>query len=232
MGNDSQKVASIAIEVIAMTAQANMSIYEQLKKRIIEMEMEPGQLVNEKSLIEEFGVSRTPVREALLRLAQIGLIEMVPRIGTFVTQIDIMMVRHAYEVKKNLEGLAAELACQRANKEEIDELFEIIERFRHYDIVEDYKYCIQDDQRFHQIVRHASGNPILIDMLDELNTKTARFLQHIHYVIDDHDWFNSSLQEMAQAIRDRDRDAARKTTEDHTLKFLEQLSLKFFNNPH
>ncbi|MEA3423363.1 MAG: FCD domain-containing protein, partial [Bacillota bacterium] len=124
----------------------------------------------------------------------------------------------------------AELASKRATDEEIDELFEIIERFKKYDIVKDYKKCIEDDQKFHSIVRNASKNLILIDMLEELNVKTARFLQSIHYVLDDYDWFNSSLIEMATAIKDRNREEARKSTEDHTLKFLEQLSKNFFNN--
>lgn len=208
--------------------QANPSIYETLKKRIIELDYKPGETLSEKDLFEEFGVSRTPVREALLRLSQIGLVEMVPRVGTFVTQIDPMMVRHAYEVKKNLEGLASELASQRASRGEIDELFEIIDRFDGYDIDKDYKACIQDDQRFHQIIRSASRNPILIDSLETLNIKTARFLQYIHYVIDDYEWFSASLREMAEAIRDRDGDRARKATEVHTEKFLKQLSRNFF----
>ena len=213
-----------------MKEQANIEIYKILKKRIIEMDYIPGMPILEKELIEEFKVSRTPIREALLKLSQIGLIEMIPRKGTFVTQIDLSVVKHAYEVKKNLEGLAAELASQRATKEEIDELFEIIKRFSKYDIVKDYKCCIQEDQRFHQIVRQASRNPILIDTLDELNTKVARFLQHIQYVLDDYEWFDSSLSEMAQAIKNHDRNKARISTEEHTLKFLEQLSKNFFNN--
>ncbi|MBK5251543.1 MAG: GntR family transcriptional regulator [Peptostreptococcaceae bacterium] len=214
-----------------MAEQANVGIFRILKKRIIEMEYEPGMAISEKALIEEFEVSRTPVREALLKLSQIGLIEMVPRVGTFVTQINLMKVKYAYEVKKNLEGLAAELACERASQDEIDELFEIIERFSKYDIVKDYKSCIQDDQRFHAIVRQAAGNPILSETLDELNTKTARFLQYIHYIIDDYEWFNSSLKEMADAIKSRNKESARKSTERHTLKFLEQLSKNFFGNP-
>jgi DNA-binding GntR family transcriptional regulator len=214
-----------------MKEQANIGIFQVLKKRIIEMEYEPGMAISEKALIEEFEVSRTPVREALLKLSQIGLIEMVPRVGTFVTQIDLMMVRYAYEVKINLEGLAAELASQRATEDEIKELFEIIERFSKYDIINDYKVCIQDDQRFHAIVRQAARNPILSDALDELNIKTARFLQYIHYVIDDYDWFNSSLKEMAESIRKRDAEEARQSTERHTKKFLEQLSKNFFGNP-
>jgi len=214
-----------------MAEHANMGIFQILKKRIIEMEYEPGMAISEKVLIEEFEVSRTPVREALLKLSQIGLIEMAPRVGTFVTQIDIMKVKYAYEVKKNLEGLAAELACERASQDEINELFEIIERFSNYDIVNDYKVCIQNDQRFHEIVRQAAGNPILSETLDGLNTKTARFLQHIHYRIDDYEWFNTSLKEMADAIKSRDKELARKSTERHTLKFLEQLSKNFFGNP-
>jgi len=211
-----------------LSKPANIEIYNELKRRIIEMEYKPGDAVNEKLLIEEFGVSRTPVREAILKLSQKGLLDLKPRVGTFVTQIDLQSVKHAYEVKKNLEGLAAELAAQRATKEEIDELFEIIERFDKYDIVEDYKDCIKDDQRFHQIMRSASRNPILIEVLEELNIKTARFLQYINYVLEDREWFRTSLREMAEGIKERDKEMARKATEEHTRMFLEQLSKKFF----
>lgn len=209
---------------------ANIHIFEVLKDRIITLEMKPGDPVQEKELIEEFGVSRTPVREALIKLAQIGLVETRPRIGTFVTQIDLKSVKNAYEVKKNLEGLAAELAAQRATDEEIGELFTIIERFSGYDIVKDYKLCINDDQTFHQIIRQASNNEMLIEILDQLNTKTARFLQSIEYVIDDFDWFYDTLNSMARAIKARDPERARKTTEEHTLKFVNQMSRRFFGS--
>ena len=209
------------------TTLAHTDIFSELKRRIVEMEYLPGDLMVEKKLIEEFGVSRTPVREAILRLEQIGLVEIKPRVGTYVSQIDIASVRHAYEIKKNLEALAAELATERASKAQIDELFEILERFKSYDIIEDYKDCIKDDQRFHYIIRTATGNPLLMEILDELNLKTARFLQYIHYVLDDYDWFYESLKDMAEAVRDRDAAKARRVTEDHTEKFLIQLS-KYF----
>lgn len=211
-----------------MNKPANVEIYKELKRRIIEMEYNPGDHINEKQLIEEFGVSRTPIREAILKLAQQGLLDLRPRVGTFVTQIDLQSVKYAYEVKKSLEGLAAELAAQRATTAEINELFEIVERFDRYNIVDDYKECIKDDQRFHQIVRTASRNPILIETLEELNAKTARFLQHINYVLEDKQWFIGSLREMAEGIRDNDKEVARRITEDHTKKFLEQLSKHFF----
>lgn len=208
--------------------QANQVIFTSLQSRIINLELEPGAAINEKELMEEFDVSRTPVREALIKLSQIGLIETRPRVGTFVTQIDLKSVKHAYEVKKNMEGLAAELAAKRATEEEIASLFEIIDRFKNYDIVKDYKLCIQDDQKFHHIVRQASQNEILIEVLDMLNTKTARFLQSIHYIINDYDWFHHSLIDMANAIKARDPELARQHTEVHTKEFLDQLSRHFF----
>lgn len=211
-----------------MNKPANVEIYNELKRRIVEMEYKPGEALNEKQLIEEFGVSRTPVREALLKLSQNGLVDLKPRVGTYVSQVDLKAVKHAYEVKKNLEGLAAEMAALRASEEEIGELFNIIDRFSKYDIVRDYKECIKDDQRFHQIIRGASRNPILIEMLEELNIKTARFLQYIQYVLEDYKWFDESLREMAEAIKNRDTDKAREVTEEHTRMFLEQLSRYFF----
>lgn len=207
---------------------ANNMIFEELKKRIIDLELKPGTVINEKELMLAFGVSRTPVREALIMLSQIGLVEMKPRIGTYVTQIDIQSAKDAYEVKKDLEGLAAELAAKRATPQEIEALFEIINRFAGYDIVADYKLCIQDDQRFHQLIRQASRNDMLIEILDLLNTRTARFLQSIHYVITDFDWFSDSLTDIAEAIRDRKPEEARDHTQVHTQEFLDQMSRKFF----
>lgn len=206
----------------------NNKIFEELKRRIIVLELKPGTVIVERELMNEFGVSRTPVREALIMLSQIGLVEMKPRIGTYVTQINIQSAKDAYEVKKDLEGLAAELAAKRASAQEIEELFKIIDRFAGYDIVEDYKLCIQDDQRFHQLIRQASRNEMLIEILDVLNTRTARFLQSIHYVITDFDWFSHSLNDIAQSIRDRNPEAARRHTQIHTQEFLDQMSRKFF----
>ena len=111
---------------MSMVKQSKPLIYEELKRRIIELEMKPGDPIIEKDLVAEFGVSRTPIREALIKLTQIDLVEFRPRVGTFVTQIDIKTVKSAYEVKKNLEAFAAELAAKRATDEEIEILFQII----------------------------------------------------------------------------------------------------------
>lgn len=211
-----------------MLKQSKPLIYEELKRRIIELEIKPGEPIIEKDFIAEFGVSRTPIREALIKLTQIDLVEFRPRVGTFVTQIDIGTVKNAYEVKKNLEAFAAELAAKRATEAEIKALFEIIDRFSSYDLEKDYKLCIQDDQLFHEIIRKASRNEILIDTLDMLNTKTARFLQSIQYVIQQYDGLITSFKSIAEAIKDRNPEEARIQTEAHTRLFLEEMSKNFF----
>lgn len=211
-----------------MLKQSKPLIYEEIKRRIIELEMKPGDPISEKELSAEFGVSRTPIREALIKLTQIDLVEFRPRVGTFVTQIDIATVKSAYEVKKNLEAFAAELAAKRASEAEIEILFQIIERFSTYDLIKDYKLCIQDDQLFHEIIRKASKNDILIETLDMLNTKTARFLQSIHYVIQQYEGLIASFNSIANAIRNRDSEEARIQTELHTRLFLEEMSKNFF----
>lgn len=80
--------------------QDNQNIFDIILNRIINLDYEPGRLISEKQLIEEFSVSRTPIREALLKLSEKGFVELVPRVGTYVTQIDLRNVKYAYEVKK------------------------------------------------------------------------------------------------------------------------------------
>jgi len=152
--------------------QDNTEIYTLLLDRIISLEYQPGELLNEKKLIDELEVSRTPIREALLKLSEKGFVIMVPRVGTYVSQVDLREIKYAYEVKKNLEVLACELAAARATETQVNSLFEIVERIETYRSQEDYREYINDDYRFRRIIREASQNPYLLNYLEELNKKT------------------------------------------------------------
>ena len=74
-------------------------IFESLRDRIVHMEYPPGTALSEKDLCEEFGVSRTPLREAIRRLEDMKLVNALPRYGTYVTPLDIHEIRCAFEVK-------------------------------------------------------------------------------------------------------------------------------------
>lgn len=203
-------------------------IYTKIRNRIINLGYRPGQPLSERDLITEFGTSRTPVREALLKLEKDNLVQILPRIGTSVSQVDLRSVRHAYEMKKDLEGLAAELASQRATHEQIEELIALAGTFSRLDNFQQYRECIESDRNFHHLTRLASGNPLLIDTLNNLSLITVRFLQYIQYVETDYQWYQDSIIAIAEAVRDRDASRARKEAEQHTAAFLTKLASYFF----
>jgi GntR family transcriptional regulator, rspAB operon transcriptional repressor len=78
-------------------------IYDQLRRMIVTLELKPGETLVEKELCDRFAVSRTPVREAILRLADHGLVEIAPQHATFVSGIDVRAVRQAHFLRSNLE---------------------------------------------------------------------------------------------------------------------------------
>lgn len=205
-------------------------IYKEIRNRIIGLVYWPGQPICEKDLMLEFGTSRTPVREALLKLEKDNLVQIIPRVGTSVSQVDIRSVRYAYEVRKNLEGLAAELASQRATDAQLEELVDLAGTFSTLDNFTHYRECIENDRKFHYLTRMASGNPILIDTLDDLSLITVRFLQYIQYVETDYQWYKDSINVIAEALRKRDASRARMEAEKHTEAFLTKLAKYFFGD--
>ena len=94
-------------------------IYEELYKSIAHVELKPGEVLNEKALTERFSVSRTPLREALLRLQGDGLVEMVPQAGTFVSRISVAAIREAIIIRRALEELAVERLAEVANERDV-----------------------------------------------------------------------------------------------------------------
>ena len=222
MGENPQKL------VIKDGKMNSVEIYNEIENRIVTLNYKPGELLNEKQLIEEFEVSRTPIREALLKLSEKGLVEMVPRVGTYVSQIDLNSIRHAYEIKKYMEALAAELAALRATEDEIDEIVDIVKSMEKYDAVKDYEKYIEYDYLFRKKIREASKNPMLIEYLEELNAKTSRFIRHIKYKVNDISWYKESLNAIASSIKERDSIGASEETKKHSIIFLEELSKRFF----
>src|SRR3954467_10017610 len=103
-------------------ARAGLAAYEALRDAIISTELEPGQQVSENEIAEKLGVSRTPVREALARLRDDQLVQIVPQLGTFVSRIGGPGVDDAQFLREALECSAVRLAAERADKGHVAEL--------------------------------------------------------------------------------------------------------------
>jgi DNA-binding GntR family transcriptional regulator len=125
------------------------------------LQLPPGALIDERQLVESLGIGRTPVREALRRLAQEQLVEVFPRRGMFVTGVDVRDLARISEVRAALEPEAARLAAERATDEERDELGALGER------IERGADLMGLDERIHRAVYAAAHNHLLEKTLGE-----------------------------------------------------------------
>lgn len=139
--------------------------YLRIRDRIVTLDMPPGSVVNEARLREELGIGRTPIREALQRLARENLVRSIPHRGTFVTDVNITDLARITEVRMVLEAHAARLAAEKlaaADRAAIEELLHIVERGG----VSDQRELMRLDQRVHRLVYRAARNPFLESTLE------------------------------------------------------------------
>lgn len=150
--------------------------------KIVSLELPPGSTINESELQEELGLSRTPIREALQRLALEKLVHIVPRRGIFVTDIHITDLHRLFEIRLNLEPLAVRLACRRAGKDTWKRLQAQLNSLPPPGEASN-EDLIQLDERFHSSLYAATDNEFLEDILRTLYTLSLRlwyyFLEEI-----------------------------------------------------
>lgn len=198
-------------------------VYRMLKRKIIELEYEPGEVLNEVDLAEEFNISRTPIRKVFQQLNADNLLNIVPRFGAQVAPIDFMYMKSVFEVTRILDPFAARLAVDRITAEQIEELESIIERLNTYDINVDYQKAIIDDQKFHDIIFLSSGNACLQEILPDLHNHTERLWHYSKRFFDSMDLFTDSLSKTLNAIKAKDKDDVEKYARDHIDAFVDKI---------
>ncbi len=147
--------------------------YFAIRELIVTLELPPGAVVREPELTEQLGIGRTPVREALRRLAQERLVEVFPRRGMFVTKVDVRDLARLCEVRLALEPEAARLAAERATQADLAELREVLAEL---DVrrKRDPRALIDLDERIHRAIYHASHNPYLAETLEQYYAHALR----------------------------------------------------------
>jgi len=142
-------------------------VYNELKERIVTGRIPPGERLMYETLTVELGISKSPLKEAFLRLEREGLVEIVPRRGTFVRRFDTREVQELYQIREVLEGLSARLASLNATDEDIRNLEECCELLEEGLAEEDTNKCLKADLAFHNAVVGASGNEHLGKLIRE-----------------------------------------------------------------
>jgi DNA-binding GntR family transcriptional regulator len=199
--------------------------YKNLRYRIITQELNPGEKLNEKALMDTYEIGRTPMREILLELKKDGLVQIIPRSGTLVAPLDFREFRQVIEIRTPLEGLVGELAAERITDEQLQRLREIlreVERLRG-EAGEKSAKLFQCESDFHGVVYEATFNPKLLEMLQELQGVCARFW---HYLVFGEKELLAQLadqREMFSALEARDSERARIIMETHITNFSNQV---------
>ncbi|MGV0852113.1 GntR family transcriptional regulator [Mycolicibacterium phlei] len=180
--------------------------YEQLRARIVRLELAPGTRLIERDLAEELEVSRIPLREAMQRLQQDGLVVMVPRQGAIVSPFTVDDVRDLFDVRESLEVLAARLAAERADDAGIEALTAQLDTARRATRRGDEPAIAAANARFHSIIVELAANPLLESILKPLEART----EWLFHLTKDRDAGEQCREheEMLDAIAGHDADRA------------------------
>jgi DNA-binding GntR family transcriptional regulator len=161
-------VAQIAIEAASLAEKA----YHAVRDMIVSLELRPGAVVSERELMERLGIGRTPVREALRRLAQEKFVAVYPRRGMFVTTVEIRDLAALCEVRLGLEGLAARLAAERATEQDREEIEDLIGRLNAKRRTP--RQLMDLDERIHRTIYQIARNEFLETTLEQYYVHALR----------------------------------------------------------
>ena len=183
-------------------------VFKTLRQAILTGELKPGERLMEIHLANKLGVSRTPIREAIRKLELEGLVIMVPRRGAQVAQITEKSMSDVLEVRRALDELAVELACQRITSEEKEELKEACLAFERAATTNNIREIAKTDVAFHDIIFKSTRNVRLKQLVNNLAEQMYRY--RYEYIKDEkqHDMLVSEHRKIYDSIMENDTKAA------------------------
>ena len=190
-------------------------VFNTLRQGILKGELAPGERLMEIQLAERLGVSRTPIREAIRKRELEGLVLMIPRKGAEVAKISEKSLRDVLEVRRSLEELAIELACQRMSDEEIEELQKAQDDFRSAVESGNVMRIAEADEAYHDVIFKGTGNDRLVQILNNLREQMYRY--RLEYIKDE-DKRQILLVEhdnILNALRQRHMEEAKEAMREH-----------------
>jgi GntR family transcriptional regulator, rspAB operon transcriptional repressor len=212
-------------------ATAASRIYSELRAELVSLQRRPGEPVSEAEIALFYGVSRTPVREAILKLADEGLVEVFPQSGIFVSRIPLAALPEAIIVRRALEATTAQMAAERATASQILALHSILERQREANAEKDREAFHQADEKFHATIAEVAGYPGIWTLIQQVKVHVDRYRRltlpqqgRIPRVIAEH-------EAVLNAIEAHDPAGARTAMESHLENLLSNISTTQTINP-
>lgn len=199
------------------------SVYLKLEEEILSGQLKRGDSLAETALSTRLGVSRTPLRGALHRLAEEGLIEISPNRSATVIGIGDEELVDIYKIRMRLEGLASAEAAGRISEDDLKRLRDSVELAEFYIGKRDAEHLKELDSEFHSIIYKASGNRLLCKTLTELHRNIQFYRKRSLAVVERLEKSTAEHREILSAIERGDAEAADKLTSAHIEAALENL---------
>jgi DNA-binding GntR family transcriptional regulator len=200
-------------------------VYEHLMTQILDMRLKPFQELSEARLAAEFGVSRTPVREAFARLARRGLVDIYPQRGTLVSPLSEALMAKSRFVREALERPLARLAAQRLTPEIATLMDREIALQHTYAKLGDDQGFLQSDDRFHALIAKAAGFETIWDdvreakfHMDRVRRLSLLSQEHMFFIVGEH-------EEIFARLRAHDADGAEDSVKVHLVSVVRELDI-------
>jgi DNA-binding GntR family transcriptional regulator len=201
--------------------------YVELRDRIVRLRLAPGTVLREDELMRELEIGRTPLREAVKRLALENLVAVQPRRGTFVTAVEAADIVNITEVRAELEGYAAELAALRMDGEARVVVEALLEEVETLTGPHEQEWLMSLDERIHRFVWETSDNPYLVSTLERYFTHSLRIW---YLVLERVPGLGHAVHDQAhllEALLERDGSRARSIMREHVLAFQREILAAF-----
>ena len=219
------------LNIINSSNSLNDVTYDAIRKDIMNMTLEPGMNVSVQKLSERYGVSRTPVREAIVRLQQSGLVEIYPQRKTVVSKIDLDRIREELFIRTSLEAAVVDKFIHRCSELVGDTLQELINKQKKYMDKEHLTEFYSKDNRFHQLIFETAGQALAWKTAENVAFQYSRIrilhgkINGVASIIDGH-------ERILAAVRRRDSEAMRKAVIEYPNNLLAQVKSMSKQYPH
>ena len=202
-------------------------VYTNIRDRILRLELDPGTALEEMQIVREFGISRTPVREALIRLASEGYVNLIPNKTPRVAPLDIQEVPEFFEALELCARISVRFAAVRRTERDIEAMRGFSDQFANAIADDDFHRMTEANRHFHLAIARCCGNRYIADLYETLLFKSLRFAFAVGY---DPFLGRSKKRHYAKVIRDHeklirliangDADAADTVARSHSLDFM------------
>jgi DNA-binding GntR family transcriptional regulator len=198
--------------------------YRLIKEKVITLELPPSSVIDEQMLMQQLHLGRTPIREALQRLDAEGLVNIVPRRGTFVNDISITDLQKIFELRTALEGFCARLAAQRITEDQIERMESVLQ-----DLDEvpdgDPRALMVIDKRFHRLLYAAADNEFLAETLNRLYDLSLRLWHLVLNHLEDVRHSIAQHRQLLDALRQGEEAKAEALVKEHIVEFQQNIKV-------